>query len=123
MVTGLKNGNDTAALSLVQLQPRKAINHTLQLVFAAAGVAQKLPGLQVEEGLSVNVRGHNGTSAGNKGNIRIALYPEALTNGGGRVITPDTEIPFPVDHTAQIWGIADNAGDGMIASISGTPIG
>jgi hypothetical protein len=118
MPTGLKNS--PAMGPLVSQQPRRAINHTLLLTLGADNVPQNFPGLVVAPGLGVALRG--ATKAGvNVGVVRVSLYPDELLAGGGRVITPDTEISFPVDHMAQIWAIG-KAADGLIGSISGVPI-
>jgi hypothetical protein len=121
MPTGLNNSPQLPTAPLSQTQPRKAINHTVTLILKSTGVPQKFPGLVVEFGLSVALRGHNGTT-GNAAAVRVATYPEALSGSNGRVITPDTEIGFAVDHLGQVWAVG-TAGDGLIATVSGVPIG
>ena len=126
MPTGLKNSPDgsggSSLPSLVSSQPRKAINHTLRLVLAVSGLPQRFPGLIVPEGLSVSLRGHNGTATGNAAPVYIGAHQEYANPAYGRIVTPDTEINYPVDHTGQIW-VYGTAGDGVVATISGVPIG
>ena len=121
MPTGLKN-SPSIGPGLAQSQPRKAINFTIPLISPGTNVPIMFPGLIVPEGLSVSLRGS--TAAGvNVGIARVGMNREELQSGGGRIITPDTEILFPVDHMAQIWAVFANATDGLIATISGVPIG
>ena len=107
--------------SLVSQQPRKAVNFSYRLVLAATGVPQQFPGLIVPVGLSVTLRGHNGAN-GNANLVRVAVTQDGLEGGGGRAVTPDTVISFPVDHMGQVWAVG-TAGDGLIADVSGVPIG
>jgi hypothetical protein len=121
MPTGLKDSPLGPVAALVSSQPRRAVNNTINTVIAQTGVPQVLPAVIVPAGLSVALRGS--TAAGvNAGVVRVALYPDVLLSGGGRVITPDTEISFPVDHLGQIW-IIGTAADGLVVTISGVPIG
>jgi hypothetical protein len=123
MPTGLKNGIDAGGpgAGLVSSQPRKAINYTIRMLLAATGVPQRFPGIIIPEGLSVSLRGHNG-GTGNAAAVCVGNHPEYANASSGRIITPDTEISFPVDHGAQIWATG-TAGDGLIMSVSGVPIG
>jgi hypothetical protein len=98
--------------------PRAAINIQSQLVFAATGVPQALPVIHVPADCIVYIRAHNGTT-GNAQNCRIAMSREELIAGNamGSTLTPNTEVPFPVDHLGQIWAVG-TAGDGIIARIN-----
>ena len=120
MPTGLKNSPDDASglssLHLAQSQPRKAINQSIQVVFVATNVPQRLPGMIVPAGASVSLRGHNGTSAGNSKAVYAAQYAESLGAAGTYTITPDTEITYPVDNLAHIW-VMGTLGDGIIVSV------
>jgi hypothetical protein len=120
MPTGLKN-SPPLGQGLVSSQPRKAINFTIPLIFQATGVPITFPGLIVPEGLSVSLRGATALGV-NASIVRVAENREGLQSGGGRIITPDTEISFPVDHLGQVWAVG-TLNDGLIATISGVPIG
>jgi hypothetical protein len=118
MPTGL---TDSPALigetnSMFVRLPQAAINTSIQVIFAATGVPQPLPGIRVPVQATVRIRAHNGTNAGNAAPCRAALYREALTGTGGDVMTPDTEIIYPLDNTAQVW-VVGTAGDGVLCSI------
>jgi len=104
------------------LLPRGAINVSLPIIFQADDVPQHCPPFQVPIGASVNVRGSNGTNAGNSEPCFIGTNKEELSNGGGRQVTPDTEIFFPVDNTVQVWA-RGKAGDGVQVYVTGNPIG
>lgn len=108
--------------NLVSQQPRRAVNFQYRMIFAATGVPQQFPALVVPMGLSVTLRASNSTLAGNAGMVRVAATQDGLDGGAGRAISPDTVISFPVDHMAQIWAVG-TAGDGIIADVSGVPIG
>ncbi len=101
--------------------PRKAINETIPVVFAADDVPVAFPAIVVPPGCSVTLRGVTSTGA-NLGVVRVATYREGLQSGDGTPITPDTEIAFSVDHLGQIWAVGKKD-DGLVARISGVPIG
>ena len=125
MPTGLKNSQDSvpgAPGGLVSSQPRKAINYTIRLLLTADNVPMRFPGIVIPEGLSVSLRGHNGGATGNAQPVFVGPHPEFANASSGRIITPDTEISYPVDHGAQIW-VSGKTGDGVILSVSGVPIG
>jgi hypothetical protein len=100
------------------LIPRSAINQSVRMIFAVTGVAQVSQPVHVPANCNVYIRAHNGTASGNTAPARVALNPEGLALGSssGDVVTPDTEINYPVDNLAQIWGVG-TAGDGLIISI------
>lgn len=125
MPTGLKNspdGSGPSLPSLVSSQPRKAINYTIRLVLVADNTPQRFPGVIIPEGLSTSLRGHNGGATGNVQPVYVGPHPEYANAASGRIITPDTEISYPVDHGGQIW-VSGKTGDGVILSVSGVPIG
>jgi hypothetical protein len=92
------------------------------MIIAVTGLPQRFPGFIVPEGLSVSLRGHNGLATGNAASVYVGQHQEYANPAYGRVITPDTEIQFPVDHTGQIW-VYGTAGDGVVCTVSGVPIG
>lgn len=109
------------AIPLVQTQPRNAISHTVSLVITGA-VAQRFPGLIVEPGLSVAVRAPKANSAV----VYAADRRSDLSAGAGAVggipIEPGTSAGFAVDSLGQIW-VQGTAGDRLIATVAGVPIG
>jgi hypothetical protein len=100
------------------LVPRKAINYSMRMIFTASGVPQPSQALRVPANTTVYIRAHNGTPTGNAAPCRVALSAAELSQGStsGDVITPDTEISYPVDNLCQIWA-AGTLGDGIILSI------
>jgi hypothetical protein len=129
MPTGLTNSPDPGLLNPTSIPtkkgaqpPAEAINITLTITLRVDDIPQVCPPYVVPLGASVNVRGQNGTADGNAASIFIANHPSALQNGNGRMITPDTEIFYPVDSTAQIW-ISGKAGDGAQVTITANPVG
>lgn len=120
MPTGINNASGAMANidSAVTRQSvnRAAINRSTKILFAADNVPTPVPHMFVPGYTSVYIRAHNGTPTGNSEPVLVATYPEGLTAGRGDVITPDTEITFPVDNTGQIWA-QGKAGDGVIVSI------
>jgi len=98
--------------------PRAAINRSTRMIFTATGVPHVFPAIVVPPNCAVYIRGHNGTATGNAAPCRVATSPQVLTgtSNGGDVITPNTEINYPVDNAGQVWGIG-TAGDGLIFSI------
>lgn len=100
-------------------QPRAAINQSVRMLFATTGVAQVSQPIFVPPNCNVYIRAHNGTAAGNGAPCCVALSREDAQggpSGRGDVITPDTEISYPVDNVRQIWA-AGTAGDGIIISV------
>jgi hypothetical protein len=97
-------------------QPRAAINTSQRVIFAATGVAQMCQVVFVAPDCNVFIRAHNGTSSGNAAICYVGHSQEELNSSGGDVITPDTEISYPVDHTGQIWAVG-KLGDGITVSI------
>jgi hypothetical protein len=95
---------------------RAAINNSVKAVFPTTGLAVNLPAIAVPANCSVYIRAHNGSNAGNTDPCRVAINPEGLLGTKGDVITPDTEITYPVNNLAQIWAIG-LPGDGIIVSI------
>lgn len=112
---------DNRAVPLVSAQPRAAVNVTLPITIAADNTPMKLPGLQVPAGLGVSLRGATKLGA-NVSVVRVSTDPDELRQGGGRVITPDTEIGFPCNHLGELWYMG-TAADGLIVTISGVPVG
>jgi hypothetical protein len=100
----------------VPVQPRAAINQTYRMIFAATGVAQVSQNIFVPPNCNVYIRAHNGQAAGNTAPCTVAITREALGTNQGDVITPDTEISYPVDNLHQIWA-QGTLGDGIIISI------
>lgn len=123
MPTGLKNSPISGIIGAGAKpgwpsQPRGAINQSVRMIFTATGTPQVSQPVFVPPNCNVYVRGHNGTATGNSAPCRVALSPEGLmlSSPAGDVITPDTEINYPVDNLVQIWGVG-TAGDGLIISI------
>lgn len=109
--TGLSNSPGVAA------KPgfgATAINIAYQVLIAATGVPQVLPGVTIPPGTLVAIRAHNGTDAGNQHVVRVADNRDALTTAGtlGSTITPDSEISWPCDNGGTIW-VVGTAGDGV----------
>lgn len=119
MPTGLKDSPNDSGRPFKGL-PQPAINVSFLMVFTADYVPQTVQGYAVPAQATVRVRAHNGQDAGNTKPCRTALYREALTGPQGDILTPDTEIVYPVSNTAQIWG-AGKTGDGLIISIRANP--
>jgi hypothetical protein len=129
MPTGLTNSPDPGLLNPTAIPtkatarpPAEAINITLTVILRETGVPQVCPPYVVPLGASVNVRGQNGTSGGNTAAVFVDNNPATLANGKGRMITPDTEIFYPVDTTAQIW-VVGTAADGIQVTITANPVG
>ena len=102
---------------------QRAVNFTFQLVLTATGVPQVVPGLIVPSNATVRVRGNNGTTAGNAKQIYVGASRDAVLNGGGTVLAPLDDIPFPADNTGVIW-VNGTAGDGVVVSVvNPMPIG
>jgi hypothetical protein len=114
-----------APVGLAQMQPRNAVNYSVQLIFQATGVPQRFPALQVPAGLGVTLQGSNGTGANAQVSF-VALYPEQLTSAGRYTINPSisasSDVSFPVDNLCQIWAVGTE-GDGILASVRGSSIG
>ena len=131
MPTGLNNSPGLAAPGslfpsnipnkTVNRAPQDAVNVTLTTLIRTTGVPQPATPYQVPPQASVNVRGQNGTTAGNTGPVYVGLNPEELSNGGGRQVTPDTEIFYPVSNAGQIW-VRGTAGDGIQVTINANPL-
>lgn len=92
-----------------------SVNQDHPFILASANVAQRAQPIFVPPDTLVAIRAHNGSSAGNNGNIKIARQPELLSTA--TVLTPDTQISWPVDQLDQVWFIGANAGDGIIISL------
>jgi len=91
-------------------------NVNAQLIFLSTGVPQMAQPLMVPPNSTVSIRAHNGTTAGNANPCRVALTREELLSGiGAQVLTPDTEISWPMDWTA-VWAVG-TAGDGIYVSV------
>jgi hypothetical protein len=112
---GVIGAGSTPSTGLV---PRKAINYSVRMLFAVNDVPQVSQPVYVPPGTTVYIRAHNGTTTGNSAPCRVALSVGELSLGStsGDVITPDTEISYPVDNLCQIWA-AGTAGDGIIIAI------
>lgn len=94
-----------------------AVNISIRTIIETTGVPLRSTGVFVPQGATVRVRAHNGTTTGNSAPVRLGSYREMLLEESvGDVLTPDTEIIFPVDNLAQIW-VTGTAGDGIIVSI------
>jgi hypothetical protein len=80
------------------------------------------PGVVVPKGATVRVRAHNGQQAGNTFPVYVGLSRESVNNYTGSngttadILTPNTEVIYPVDNLAQIW-INGGTGDGIVISI------
>ena len=94
----------------------QVVNDSFRLVLAATGVAQLVPSLRVPPNCTVNIRGHNGTGAGNSATITVGPYKESLGGPSSYPITPDTEIWYPASDIGRIW-VVGTAGDGVIVSV------
>ena len=101
--------------------PQPAINLTFTVIFRTTGIPQPCPPYQVPLQASVNVRGQNGLSAGNADPVFVGVSPEDVLSGG-RMVTPDTEIFYPVDNTSAIWA-RGTAGDGIQVTITANQLG
>jgi hypothetical protein len=125
MPTGLTN-SPTLQTSIPQKSAapisQAAVNITFTVVLRTTGIPQPCPPYWVPLQASVNVRGQNGKAAGNSAPVFVGVSPNDVSNGGGRMITPDTEIFYPVDSTSQIW-VNGTAGDGIQVTITANPIG
>ena len=93
---------------------------TLNPGYAAYSPAH-FPAVIVPLGCSVTLRGGNGTQP-NTANVFVHEYPDGLTQPGRIIISPDTEISYPVDNLSQIWA-AGAVGDGLIATVRGAALG
>ena len=122
MPTGLFNSPKNTAIPLAKTQTRRAINQNYQMIFAQTNLPQRFPGVIVPPGLSVSLRGQNGSPAGNSASCYASSNFNNVKGPKAYTITPDTEIDYPADNLAQIW-VMGTAGDGVIASIRGHSIG
>jgi hypothetical protein len=116
MPTGLTNTPFTRDQIPAVRPGRPAINATYKAIFSVTGQPINMPAVSVPPNASVYIRGHNGTNSGNAQPCRAALSPEGLLLTKGDVITPDTEITFPVNNLGQIWAVG-TAADRIVVSI------
>jgi hypothetical protein len=117
MPTGLNNSPESTTgqgNSKFKL-PQPAINVSFGLTFDASGILN-LPGYLVPPQATVRVRAR----AGNEKVINTALSRDGLFAANADVITPDTEIIYPVANLAQIWA-KGQAGDSLNVSIRANP--
>lgn len=118
--TGTRNSPGLAPGTGASLKPPFAqygINQDILALITATGVPQRFQPIYIPPNTLVAIRAHNGTNAGNAQPVRIARQPEELLNGNlGNVLTPDTQISWPVDGLQQLWFIG-TAADGIIVSL------
>jgi len=126
MPTGLKNSPPPFPSNIPTQRrsavPQPAINITATVVIDADGVPKNSPPYAIALQASVNVRGSNGKPAGNSAPVFVGLTLDEVLNGRGRMITPDTEIFFPVDNAVTIW-VNGTAGDGIQVTITANQLG
>jgi hypothetical protein len=120
MPTGLKNSPINSE-PVSHIGPRAAICDTYQVVFTVANQPiQALPVI-VPLGCSVAIRGVT-LQGVNQGVVAVSNNPAGLYSSAARIITPDTEISFPVDRLSQIWAMGANVGDGLVITVSGAAL-
>jgi hypothetical protein len=106
---------------LEQLQPRGAVNFSMQVIFAATNVPQLLPPLHVPPGLSVTLGGTT-PNGNNLASASAAYYPEQVGGAGAYLIAPGGSVTLPVDNLGRIW-VVGTKGDGLAVSMRGASIG
>jgi hypothetical protein len=114
MPTGLKDSPDNVQGKFKGL-PQPAINTTFGLTFDASGILN-LPGMLVPPQATVRIR----SRAGNTHTVTTALYRDGLFSANADVITPDTEIIYPVSNLAQIWA-KGTPGESLNVSVRANP--
>ena len=80
---------------------------------AGAGAPVQGPGLRVPPGAVVRVR----ALPSNAGNVMIAQIPEDLMNGQADVLSPNTEVIWPIDNLARLFLSVQQSGDGVVVSV------
>jgi hypothetical protein len=115
MPTGLNNSPDTPDRVKSRGLPQPAVNVSFGLTFDASGILN-LPGLQVPPQATVRIRAR----AGNAAKVLTALSRDGLYPASADVISPDTEIIYPVSNLAQIWA-SGSAGDSINVSVRANP--
>lgn len=115
MPTGLNNSPENDKQPKFRGLPQPAINESYGLTFDASGVVQG-PGVHVPQQATVRVR----SRAGNTHVVITALYRQGLYAANADVITPDTEIIYPVSNLAQIWA-KGTPGESINISIRANP--
>ena len=113
----------TAPPVLTETQPRESINLRFQLIFANTDQPQRCPAFIVAPGLTVTLKGVNGSTA-NAHNAFAAETPEELLTTQAQLVLPtaDVQVDYPVDNLAEIWCMG-TAGDGLLISVIGASVG